>query len=237
MTYISPVKTALINDFVSLIYPRTCEACERILFRHESMVCSKCLVTLPKSHFHHNPNNPLLKIMGGRVPLVNASSLYLFEKGGRVQRMLHAIKYEGQSRLAYILGCIAGKELKSDPLFSEAQVLLPIPLHANKLKSRGYNQSEAFATGIAKTMNLPIDTTSLIRAVETSTQTKKRKYERWENVAGIFELTDIKALSGKHVVLVDDVVTTGATIEAAWLCLQNVEGIKVSLASLAFAEK
>ncbi len=228
---------ALINDFLSLIYPRQCEACERILFRHEKMLCNKCLLTLPKSNFHLNKNNPILQTMAGRVPLLNASALYVFEKGGRVQKLLHAIKYENQKKLAFMLGQMAAEEVKNDVVFASADFLIPVPLHYKKLKSRGFNQSEVFAQGISEVLRIPLNTKSVIRQTESATQTKKRKYERWENVAGIFALQEKNSLSNKHLVLVDDVVTTGATIEALWQAIKEIEGIRVSLISIAFANK
>lgn len=226
---------ALINDFLSLIYPRPCEACGNILFKHEQFICNYCKINLPKSNFHKNPENALHITFMGRVPLIHALPFYLFEKSGRVQKMLHAIKYKGQKDLGEYLGNLYGKELSEH--INNVDVIVPIPLHKNKLKARGYNQSEYFAKGLANGLKIEMDTTSLERTVETSTQTKKKKYERWENTEGVFNLKNKDHLSNKHILLTDDVITTGATIDAAWQALKETEGIKISVASIAFANK
>jgi ComF family protein len=228
---------ALINDFLSLIYPRSCEACNNRLFAHEFFLCNHCKLNLPKSNYHKNNDSELSRTFYGRVPMVTAASYYLYEKSGKTQRLLRAIKYEEQKELAEHLGLLYGKELTKDEGFKEVDLILPIPLHKNKLKLRGFNQSEWFAKGLAKSLDKTLDITSLERSVDTATQTRKRKFQRWENVEGIFKLSANAVLANKHVLLVDDVVTTGATIEACWQTLKHVPGIKISLASIAFAAK
>ncbi|MBA2610701.1 MAG: ComF family protein [Bacteroidetes bacterium] len=227
----------LINDFMSLIYPRHCEACVNGLFKHETYICNHCKLTLPKSNYHKNGQNELNQTFAGRVPLNYGLCFYLFEKSGKVQKLLHAIKYEDQKELAQFIGELYAQELAKEGTLAEVDVIVPIPLHKKKLKLRGYNQSEWFAKGLAKALEKPLDIDSFERAHETSTQTKKKKYQRWENVEGIFTIKDHNALINKHILLVDDVITTGATIEAAWMALKNVEGIKLSVASIAFAAR
>ena len=228
---------ALINDFMSLIYPRFCEACDGLLFKHEAIMCNKCLVTLPKSNFHKDPNNPILQALGGRMLLKNASSLYVFEKQGKVQKLLHALKYENQQTLGAFLGEAFYTHIAPSSFFETVDLIVPVPLHKNKLRTRGYNQSECFAKGISVKSGIALNTTNLKREKETSTQTKKRKYERWENVNNVFALNSIDEFKNKHILLVDDVITTGATIEAVWQSLKDVEGLSVSLASIAYAMK
>ena len=227
----------LINDFMSLIYPRHCEACGNNLFKHEVYICNFCKLNLPKSNYHKNVKNELSQTFIGRVPLENSLCYYLFEKSGKVQKLLHAIKYQNQKELALFIGELYGQDLIKEKTLDEIDVIIPVPLHQKKIKLRGFNQSEWFAKGLAQTLNKPLDIVSLERAEETSTQTKKKKYERWENVEGIFKLKDDKALINKHVLLVDDVITTGATIEAAWMALKEIEGIKISVISIAFAAR
>ncbi len=227
----------LINDFLSLIYPRHCEACGNNLFKHEKYICNYCKVNLPKSNYHHASDTELTRVFAGRVPFVHALSLYVFEKSGKIQKLLHAIKYQHQKDLAEFLGKQYANDLLKNNTFNGVDVIIPIPLHKNKLKARGFNQSEWFAKGLSENLNIPIDTQTMMRKVETNTQTKKRKYQRWENVEGIFEITNHEALKNKHVLIIDDVITTGATIEAAWQCVKDVEGIKFSVAAIAFASK
>ncbi len=227
----------IINDLMSLIYPRHCEACDANLLKHEEFICTLCLINLPKSNYHKNNTSELSYVFAGRIPLQNALCFYIFEKSGRVQQLLHAIKYQNQKELAEFIGKLYAKDLKESEVLKSVDVVLPIPLHTKKLKQRGYNQSEWFAKGIARELNLKLDTTLLKKVNSTSTQTNKKKFERWENVEGVFELQNAGSLTNKHLLIVDDVITTGATIEAAWQALKDVEGIKVSVLSIAFAAK
>jgi ComF family protein len=227
----------MLNDFIALIYPRNCVACGNSLYRHEEQVCNFCYVHLPKSNFHKSIKNPVDALFYGRAKLRLASSFYLFQKKGSVQKILHAIKYKKNKELAVLVGKWYAEDLKEDPIISKADCIIPVPLHAKKLKIRGYNQSEEFGKGLAQGLSITLDTTSLKRKEFTETQTKKSKYERWENVENVFELNSADALKHKHVVLVDDVITTGATIEACCQLLQQIEGIRISVLSIAFAEK
>jgi ComF family protein len=228
---------ALINDFLSLIYPRHCEACSGDLFRHERFICTHCKLHLPRSNYHLLPESELKRVFYGRVPLESASSFYLYEKSGKIQKLLHAIKYEDQKELGHYLGKLYGDEISEHAAFQTIDYIIPIPLHKKKLKQRGYNQSEWFAKGLAEALGKTIDVQSLERSINTNTQTRKKKFERWENVDGIFKLKERAHFVNRHVLLVDDVVTTGATIEACWNELRHVPGIKVSLVSIAFAAK
>jgi len=227
----------LINDFLSLIYPRHCEACSNNLFKHEYFICNYCKLNLPRSNYHKNTDNELSGVFAGRIPFTHVLSYYVFEKSGRIQKLLHAIKYQNQKELAEFLGKKYAEELLKDNVLNGIDVIIPIPLHKNKLRLRGFNQSEWFARGLSAGLNIRSDSEVLLRKAETSTQTKKRKYARWENVEGIFELSDPEHLMNKHVLIIDDVITTGATIEAAWQCFKDVEGIKFSVAAIAFAKK
>ncbi len=173
----------------------------------------------------------------GRTNLLLATSFYLFQKKGNIQKILHSIKYKRNKELAVLVGKWYAEDLKEDPIISKADYIVPVPLHIQKFKQRGYNQSEEFGKGLSHGLTIPIETTILQRKQFTSTQTKKSKYERWENVGDVFELTSYETFKNKHVVLVDDVITTGATIEACCQLLQQVEGIKISVLSIAYAEK
>lgn len=177
------------------------------------------------------------KLLRGRVPTELAASYFIYEKRGRVQSLLHAIKYQDQKELGEYLGEQYGSELRETAGGRSVDVLVPVPLHKKKLKQRGYNQSEWFARGLAAGLEKPVNVLALEREVATGTQTKRKKYERWENVQGIFYVTDPLSLAHKHVALVDDVVTTGATIEAAWLALRQIPGIRLSVLSIAYAAR
>jgi ComF family protein len=225
------------NDFISLFYPDVCAACGNKLFKHEKEICSRCYISLPKSDFHKDIGNPVAKLFHGRADIVMAASYYLFTKSGNVQRILHQLKYKGNKDVGVTLGKWYGDELKKSPGFSDAQMILPVPLHRKKLSRRGYNQSTCFADGLAESMNIEMREDLLIRKSETTTQTRKSRFDRWLNVADKFELQGEEELRNKHVILVDDVVTTGATLEACVQELKKAEGIKVSIATIAYAQQ
>jgi ComF family protein len=225
----------LVKDFLSLIYPVCCEACGAELYNHEKHLCNLCRVSLPKSNFHIHDDNPVMRAFAGRFPLAHAFSYFIYEKSGKVQQLIHTIKYHGKKELAEYLGQLYGQELLQSGIAYYVDTVVPVPLHRNKLKARGFNQSEWFARGLATGLGKKLNVTALNRIRETSTQTRKKKFERWENVEGIFELTRPDEFKDSHVLLVDDVITTGATLEAAWQALQRAEGITISVASIAFA--
>ena len=225
----------MLNDFLALIYPRNCVACSNSLYKHEEQICNYCYLNLPKTNFHKGHRNPVASLFYGRVNLEFASAFYLFQKKGSIQKVLHAIKYKNNKDLAVLVGQWYAEDLKEHELIKQVEAVIPVPLHVKKLQQRGYNQSEEFANGLAKGFDASVNTTVLKRKEFTSTQTKKSKYERWENVEDKFDLNNPDELKHKHVILVDDVITTGATIEACCQTLQQIEGIKISVLCIAYA--
>ena len=220
-------------DFFNLVYPRVCMACGESLFKHEDCICSHCIYYLPKTNFHRERENAVSQLFWGRVNIQTATAFYYFKKQSKVQNLLHQLKYKGQKQVGVKLGSLYGIELLQSKNFEDVNLIIPVPLHPDKEKKRGYNQSEMFALGLSQTMNAPCETDILIRTFASETQTRKSKYTRWENVKSIFELTDIERLRDKHVLLVDDVITTGATIEACAQHLLSVPGTRVSIAAIA----
>lgn len=225
----------MLQDLISLIYPRNCEGCGEPLLRHEQEVCNFCYVNLPKTNFHLLPQNPLKTVFYGRVELDTVGSLYHFHKKSSVQKLLHAIKYKGNQELAALLGRWYAQDLVVDGAVTQSACIVPVPLHPRKLRQRGYNQSEAFARGLSEGLGIPLNPQLLSRRQHTASQTRKSRWERWENVDDVFEVTPDDALRHRHVILVDDVITTGATIEACCLALQQIEGIRINVLSIAFA--
>ncbi len=219
----------------SLFYPNVCMACNGTLAAGEDLICIGCMVGLPKTQFHTDANNPVAQAFWGRVPLHAAAAYYYFEKGGNVQHLLHNLKYNGQKALGQKVGMLYGSELKENDWFGTVDKVLPVPLHKRKQRQRGYNQSEFFAVGMATALGAHTDTTTLIKTIATQSQTKKSRAERIANVKEVFKLNNPDSLKNKHVLLVDDVITTGATIEACVNVLAQVEGIKISVASIAYA--
>ncbi len=224
----------MLNEFFNLIFPKLCAACEQTLLKNENVICTKCLLTLPKTEYHLDKDNLINKIFWGRVDIVMAAAFYRFTKGSKVQRLLHRLKYKGGEEVGEILGLHYGYELKTSKYFENIDYIIPVPLHKNKLKKRGYNQSESFARGLSKSMKVPVNTTDLYRKVDSKTQTKKTRYKRWENVGDIFGVIENHDLGNKTILLVDDVVTTGATIEASAQVLIKLN-CKVLVATIACA--
>lgn len=224
----------LISDFLHLIYPNVCLVCHENLLAKESFVCFTCLSRLAYTSYHLQKDNPIEQRFWGKFPIERATSLFFFQKETPSQLLLHHLKYKGDKEIGEVLGRMLGEALKASPDF-EVDMIVPVPLHPKKLQKRGYNQSEWIAKGIAAALQKPMDTVHLTREIENPTQTKKGVYERWENASGIFAITDVHAFEGKHLLLVDDVITTGATIEACANALMESPNIKISVASLASA--
>ncbi len=211
-------------------------ACGNVLFHQEKVICTKCLYNLPKTNFWNYKDNPVSEIFWGRVELYSAASFLFFNKGSRVQRMMHNLKYRGKKEVGLFLGELMGRELMKSELFNTAKVIIPVPIHPKKKLKRGYNQSDLIAEGMAKSMKIEVQKDNLVKTVNTESQTKKSRYERWLNVSEAFQIKNPELLKSKHIILVDDVITTGATIEACANVLKNVEGTKVSVISLAYAQ-
>jgi ComF family protein len=226
----------MIKDFISLFFPRVCLTCGDPLNKGLDELCVKCLIELPKT------NNHLISIpefemkFAGIINFEHVLVYLFFQKKGIVQRLLHELKYNDKRELGIKLGTWYGKELTSEGFRNEFDMIIPIPLHKSKLKSRGYNQSEAFSEGLAKSLSIPVNVSSLIRTNASETQTNKSRIERWKNVEGIFSVQQVDEVIGKRVLLVDDVLTTGSTLMAAATPLFEAGVATVSVALLAAAK-
>ena len=229
------MKLVWIDALIGLFYPSVCAACGNTLFKWEKTVCTRCRSFLPKTGYELNEDNPLARIFYGKVRLKAVTACFFFSKEGKVQHLIHELKYKGNSEAGVFLGGELGKSIKEAPLFQDIDYLIPVPLHPKREKKRGYNQSTMIARGISETTGIPIGEGLLVRSVNTATQTHKSKEERWKNVKDIFEVRHIERLEGKYVLLIDDVLTTGATLEACALKLSEVPGITISCATAACA--
>jgi ComF family protein len=224
----------LLIDFLSLVYPNTCQVCSKSLFRHERIVCMTCKHHLPIARFAQDPRNPAAQVFWGRVPTQMVITGFLYNKGNAVQQLIHKFKYRGIKDIGLFLGEELGAEIVQNPFHEDITYILPVPLHPKKQKRRGFNQSEIIARGISAHIPADVNTSILFRKTSSGTQTRKSKYERWENVENIFGLKNEGLIKNKHILLVDDVITTGATIEACAQCLLRVEGVRLSVAAVAF---
>ena len=223
----------MLTDFLSLIFPRVCAACGKSLFKGEGCICTYCMYRLPQTNFHLFPDNPVAKLFWGRINVFSASSLYSFTKGSKVQHLIHHLKYRGKKEIGVSLGKYYGKELKTSFLFSPVEIAIPVPLHPKKQNKRGYNQSETFAQGLSEAMKISTFNNVLVRTHCSETQTQKSRFSRWENVEHVFKVVAPEKIQGKHILLVDDVITTGATIEACAKKILEVSNTKVSVATIA----
>ncbi len=224
----------MFSDLISLLFPKICFSCGDSLFKNEKIICTSCHYKLPKTNFHKSNHHAVSEVFSGRIKLSNTSAFLYFGKRGKVQNLIHQFKYRKNKEIGVYLGKLYAIDLQETNWIKDVDLIIPIPLHHSKLKVRGFNQSEEFANGLSHILDVPVCTNNLIRVRKSETQTLKSRYKRWENVSGIFELTTIEEIYNKHILLVDDVITTGATIEAAAEELLRASGVKVSVVALAF---
>jgi len=223
------------NSCVDLVFPDFCEVCSELLIKGEKSICLSCFYEMPKTHYWKETENEIEKIFWGKVNIERACALFFYRKGSNFRPLIHKLKYQGSYKLGMRLGEELGFHLKSAPLYKDVDLIVPVPLHPKKERQRGYNQSNCISKGISEIMNIPVETNSLIRTQYTETQTLKAKQERWENVSDIFALKSTSSIENKHILLVDDVITTGSTMEACSTTILNNCNCKVSLASIGYA--
>ncbi len=207
----------MLQSFIDLLFPQLCIGCNQSLVFGEKHLCTDCILHLPETNYHLQVNNPVEKIFWGRIPIVSAYSFLSFKKQGIVQRLLHDLKYGNNPEVGELLGMMYAQRLATAGIFPE--IVLAVPLHPKKLKLRGYNQSECFAKGISSVLGCKHSDHIIIRKRATETQTRKSRFARWENVGRVFEVKKPELVFNKKILLVDDVITTGATIEA---CAQTI---------------
>lgn len=224
-----------LNSLISLVFPKTCGGCGGYLVEGEKEVCLKCLCELGVTGFHKEQDNDTERLFWGKVRVEHATAYCRFCKGGVSQHLLHNLKYKGRKDLGVEMGLIMAEEIKGHPI-ADVDCIVPVPLHPAKLKSRGYNQAEMIAQGISRKLGIPVEGASLVRTRKNETQTHKNINERYLNSQGLFATTpESQKLAGKHILLVDDVITTGATLEACARELLKIEGVKVNCIAFAIA--
>lgn len=228
----------MFEDLLSLLFPESCYACSGAMARGEKYICTNCSVKLPYTDFHvHGATelNPLQRRFWGKVPVRFAFSYLYFMPKGRVQRLLHQLKYKGAKELGMHLGHRYGSLLSDYQYNQQFDLIVPVPLHKYKLRRRGYNQAEHFARGLAESMGLTCHGKALLRTTDTGTQTRKSRFDRWQNVEQVFQVAKPEQVKDKRVLLVDDVLTTGATLEACARALLAAGAAEVSVATIAAA--
>ncbi len=221
------------NGFVNLIYPPICKGCDEPLLGGEYLICLHCISDFPKTNFHLEKDNPVEKMFWGRTQIERAASAYFFTKKGSLQNLLHQLKYHGLKDVGVVLGELYGRDLKNVDWVKQADGLIPVPLHPKKYKIRGYNQSLMIAEGLSNITGIPFYAQKLVRQKHSASQTKKGRYERYENVKEVFVAKDEGFFKGKHWILVDDVITTGSTLEACSEALHQAGAASVSVLTIA----
>ena len=228
-------KSNVLYDFAGLFLPRRCSGCDQALMSFEHSICTDCVADLPRLRGHDDPSNKVEQVFKGRVLLHAASAFLQFSKGGMVQHMLHRLKYKGDMDLGLELGRRMAEDAMDSPRFADVQVVFAVPLHRRKQRQRGYNQSQVLVDGMREAWPLKCLDSQLLRVEHTSTQTRRGRLDRWSNVKEAFNFGDPEALRDAHVLLVDDVVTTGATLEGCAKALGHVPGIRISVLACACA--
>ncbi len=223
-----------LNEVGKILFPNNCCGCYSPLNNQEDTICISCLAKLPRTNYHRLKSNPVFKKFTGRLPVVQATSFLYFKKGNLAQVLLHKLKYDKRKDIGERLGGLFAKDLLKDG-FVLPDVILPLPLHSEKEKLRGFNQSLCIANGLEKWMEVPVGAKVVERTVANPTQTKKSRYDRWKNVEEIFAVSEPAAILGKHVMVVDDVITTGSTLESCGRKLLESGARAVSIATLASA--
>lgn len=231
MITLPTIKSSLLH----LFYPHVCAGCGADYLNIGEEVCAGCMTQLPKTNYEKHEGNPVEKMFYGRLPIQQATAQFYFTKESLMQRLLHQFKYNGNQQLGKQLGKLMAHQLLHSNRFQNVEALIALPLFADKEKKRGFNQSVVLCDAISEVLSIPVVKNVVHRPIATETQTKKGRVARWKNMEGKFELLNTTSLIGKHVLLIDDVITTGATLEACGNILLQIEGLRLSMATLCIA--
>ena len=224
----------LLNSLLHLFFPHICEGCGSDELDENSMLCAKCFSDLPETGFIGKKDNVVEKIFYGRIRVEHATSAFYFTKDSLMQRMMVQLKYKNNRAAGRYLGKLLGMQLQACPDYNDIDMIIPLPLNPRKQKKRGYNQAEEIANGMFTVWPKPVVTDIAYRQYFTETQTHKNRISRWQTMDGVFAIRDEQLLVGKHILLIDDVITTGATLEACGQAILAVEGTRLSIASVAY---
>jgi ComF family protein len=235
-TYL-PKLTRWIDPIFWLYFPKNCPACGRPLRLFGANICGPCSQNLPETHFFEAPNNPIEKIFYGRLPIQTGAAAWYFHKNSALQALLFQLKYKSNGDVGLFIGKQMGALLAASERFASIDALVPVPLHPQALSKRGFNQAALICEGIGQVWHKPVLMGAIARTKHTNTQTKQSRAERWDNMENAFTIKDPASIKGKHLLLIDDVITTGATIEACGNTLLSIEGVKVSVAAAAYPLK
>ena len=223
----------LFANFVSLLYPELCVICREPLIDGEKFFCFSCFLKLPRTYYHLIPENQAIERLAGKISLEKASSYFYYSKGGIAQQLIAEIKYKGNRNLGEWIGAYLANDMISSGFFQGIDYLVPVPLHHSKEKKRGFNQAERIAEGIARITKIPLEADNVFRMKANTSQTKKGVFDRWMNTQNLFHLKNPELFNEKHILLIDDVLTTGSTLESLAQSILKSEGVKISILTLA----
>ena len=225
----------MLESLINLFFPKVCSGCSAFLLTNENVICTVCRHDIPLTNHHLNPENEAYKKFYGRIPILHASALFYFHKKGIVQELIHNLKYKGHEEIGAILGEWYAEDLKTIPLLNTADEIIPVPLHRRKLKERGYNQVTAFGKSLSSSLKIDYNDLLLKRNIYSKTQSKKNLLGRTEGIETVFDVSFTEKDHNKHFILIDDVITTGATLEACCRALLKIPGAKISVVCMAMA--
>lgn len=225
------------DDFLSLFLPRPCLSCGLNLVRGEEILCTGCLLSMARTDFHNSRDNMLEQAFWGRCIIERAAAFSVYNRGSRIRSLIHLLKYRGRKDVGRMLGRLYGSVLAGSGFMDGIDMILPVPLDPARERKRGYNQSQCIAEGLGEYSRVPVRSDILFRTGKSGSQTKSGRYERWENVEGLFAVRKADAIKGRHLIVVDDVITTGSTIEACVNALHEAGDVRVSVVALAVAQK
>ncbi len=224
----------LTEGITQIIFPHTCIGCSSDVLIKDELLCVQCKTELPYTHFFESTPNPIEKIFYGRIPIEHAAANLFFTKDSLMQHLMFQLKYRGNKDAGYYLGKLLGFELKKSTQFANIDGIIPLPLNAKKEFKRGYNQAQIICEGIAEIWDKPILNNAVERVVFTETQTHENRIQRWQNMVGVFKVIEEEAIQNKHILLVDDVITTGATLESCGSEILQIRNTKLSIATVAY---
>ncbi|MFV8377410.1 ComF family protein [Flavobacterium sp. LB3R33] len=226
----------MFESIINLFFPKVCSGCSSFLLSNENVICTVCRHEIPLTNHHLNPENDAFKKFYGRIPVVHTSALFYFHKKGIVQELIHNLKYKGHEEIGTVLGEWYAEDLKTIESLQSIHEIIPVPLHRRKLKERGYNQVAAFGKALSCGLNIDYNDSILVRNVYSKTQSKKNLLGRTEGIESTFDVFFTEKDHNKHFLLIDDVITTGSTLEACSRALLKIPGAKISIVCMAMAQ-
>lgn len=226
----------MFESIINLFFPKVCSGCSSFLLSNENVICTVCRHDIPLTNHHLIPENDAFKKFYGRIPVIHTSALFYFHKKGIVQELIHNLKYKGHEEIGIVLGEWYAEDLKNIELLKSIDEIIPVPLHRKKLKERGYNQVSTFGKTLSSSLKIEYNDSILIRNVYSKTQSKKNLLGRTEGIETIFDVSFTEKDHNKHFLLIDDVITTGATLEACSRALLKIPGSKISIICMAMAQ-